>query len=265
MRMYVVQTTIKQNWSYTMHKEQVMQQLSDMHLSAMANSFIKRLENGDARSVSPEEFFALLVEDEYVERKNRKLSRMIGRANFKPEKACIENLDYSQSRCLQKEDVAKFTTDSWIKNAETIIITGPTGCGKTYLAEALGLHACKLGYGTQKIRYPLLFEELHAAKGTGTYLRFLKKVSKIPVLILDDFLMSSVVATDLQNLLEIIEQRSQCGALIITTQFPVDKWYTQLNDPTLADALCDRLVHNAFKFNLKGDSMRKKKTKSTAN
>lgn len=245
-----------------MHKEQLVAQLYEMHLSAMAKSFQQRIESGDARRVSPEEFFALIVEDEYTERKNRKLSRMIGRANFKPEQACIENLDYSPSRCLQKEDVAKFTTDSWIKNAETIIISGPTGCGKTFLAEALGLQACKLGFTTQKIRYPILFEELRAARGTGTYLRFLKKLSKIAVLIIDDFLMSSVVAAEIQYLLEIIEQRSQTSALILTTQYPVDTWYTQISDPTLADALCDRLIHNAFKFNLKGESMRKKIKKS---
>lgn len=245
-----------------MHKEQVISQLCEMRLSAMADAFQRRIEVGEARSLSPEEFFALLVEDEYNERQNRKMVRMIGRANFKPEQACIENLDYAPSRSLQKADVAKFTSDSWIKNSETIIITGPTGCGKTYLAEAFGLQACKLGYAAQKIRYPILFEEIRSAKGTGTYLRLLKKVSKIPVLIIDDFLMSKAEIVEIQSLLEIVEQRSQYCALIITTQFPIDKWYSQFGDPTLADALCDRLVHNAFKFNLKGESMRKKQAKS---
>jgi DNA replication protein DnaC len=247
-----------------MHKEQVIAQLYEMHLSGMADAFERRMEAGEARSVSPEEFFSLLVEDEYNERKNRKLTRLIGRANFKPEQACVENLDYAPSRSLNKAEVLKFTSDSWIKNAETIIITGPTGCGKTYLAEALGLQACKLGYSTQKIRYPLLFEELRSAKGTGTYLRFLNKISKISVLILDDFLMSPINNDEIQSLLEIIEQRSQNNALIITTQYPIDKWYSQLSDPTLADALCDRLVHNAYKFNLKGESMRKKLKKSAS-
>jgi len=246
-----------------MHKEQVIAQLYEMHLSAMANAFQTRIDNGDARALSPEDFFALLVEDEYSERKHRKLNRMISRANFKPEQACIENLDYSPPRGLQKEEVLKFSTDSWVKNAETIIITGSTGCGKTYLAEALGLHACKLGYATQKIRYPILFEEIRSARGTGTYLRFLKKIAKISILIIDDFLMSPIAAQEIQFLLEIVEQRSQTSALIITTQFPIDKWYSQLSDPTLADALCDRLVHNAYKFNLKGESMRKKIKKSS--
>ena len=126
----------------------------------------------------------------------------------------------------------------------------------------MGLQACKLGFTTQKIRYPILFEELRAARGTGTYLQFLKKLSKIAVLIIDDFLMSSIAAAEIQYLLEIIEQRSQTSALILTTQYPIDKWYTQISDPTLADALCDRLIHNAFKFNLKGESMRKKQKQS---
>jgi DNA replication protein DnaC len=245
-----------------MHKEQVITQLMEMHLSAMAESYKRRLETGDARDLSPEQFFALLVEDEFTARKNRKLARMIARANFKPEQACIENLDYSPSRGLQKEEVMKFANDNWIKNADTIIITGPTGCGKTYLAEALGLHACKLGHAAQKLRYPMLFEELRAAKGTGTYLRYIKKVCRLPVLIIDDFLMSPIDVNEISHLLEIVEQRQQSGALIITTQLPIDTWHHQLKDPTLSDAICDRLVHQAYKFNLKGDSMRKKTKKS---
>ena len=245
-----------------MHKEQVVAQLAEMHLSAMAESFKRRLESGDARELSPEQFFALLVEDEYLARKNRKLSRMIGRANFKPEQACLENIDYSPSRGIHKEDVMKFSSESWIKNAEILIITGPTGCGKTYLAEALGLQACKLGYPAQKIRYPMLFEELRAAKGTGTYLRYIKKICRLPVLIIDDFLMSPIEINEIAYLLEIVEQRQQNGALIITTQFPIDTWHQQLKDPTLSDAICDRLVHHAFKFTMKGDSMRKKQKKS---
>jgi DNA replication protein DnaC len=245
-----------------MHKEQVIAQLSEMHLSAMAESFSRCLESGDARDLSPEQFFALLVEDEFTARKNRKLSRMITRANFKPEQACTENLEYSATRGLLKEEVMKFTNDSWIKNAETLIITGPTGCGKTYLAEALGLHACKLGYATQKLRYPMLFEELRAAKGTGTYLRYIKKVCRLPLFIIDDFLMSPIEINEITYLLEIVEQRQQNGALIITTQLPIDTWHRQLKDPTLSDAICDRLVHQAYKFNLKGESMRKKTKKS---
>jgi DNA replication protein DnaC len=235
-----------------------------MRLSTMADSLRSRLESGDHKGLQPEEFFALLVEDEFLERKNRKLQRMIASANFKPEQPCMENLDYSPSRGLNKAQVMQLTTPAWIQQARHVIITGPTGCGKTYLSEALGLQACRMGYAARKLRYRIMFEEIRAAKGTGTYLKYLKKVARISVLIIDDFLMNSIDMADAANLMDVLEEKQQTGSLIVTTQFPVSKWHHQLPDPTLADAICDRLVHTAYTFALKGESMRKKKTKSTS-
>jgi DNA replication protein DnaC len=228
----------------------------------MAESFKTRLSSGNNRDLSPEEFFALLVEDEYNARKNRKLSRMIGKANFKPEQACIENITFSQARGLMKKDIMPLTTTTWIDNAQNLIFTGPTGCGKTYLAEAVGLQVCLMGFSVIKIRYPMLFEEIHAAKGTGMYLRYLKKLSRIKVLILDDFLMQPIENADCGPLLDVIEEKEQTGSIIITTQFPIEKWHLKLPDPTVADAICDRLTHGAVKFHLEGESMRKNKIKS---
>jgi len=233
-----------------------------MRLSTMAESFKTRLSSGNNRDLSPEEFFALLVEDEYNARKNRKLSRMIGKANFKPEQACIENITFSQARGLMKKDIMPLTTTTWIDNAQNLIFTGPTGCGKTYLAEAVGLQVCLMGFSVIKIRYPMLFEEIHAAKGTGMYLRYLKKLSRIKVLILDDFLMQPIENADCGPLLDVIEEKEQTGSIIITTQFPIEKWHLKLPDPTVADAICDRLTHGAVKFHLEGESMRKNKIKS---
>ena len=247
-----------------MHIEKVIEQLQSMRLSNMADSFKSRLSAGNNRDLSPEEFFGLLVEDEYNARKNRRLSRMIGRANFKPEQACIENITYSQIRGFMKKDIMPLTTATWINNAQNLILTGPTGCGKTYLAEAVGLQVCILGFSVIKIRYPMLFEEIHAAKGTGMYLRYLKKLSRIKVLILDDFLMQPIEHNDGGPLLDVIEEKEQTGSIIITTQFPIDKWHLKLPDPTVADAICDRLTHNAIKFHLEGDSMRKNRLKSAA-
>ncbi|MDD5069039.1 MAG: IS21-like element helper ATPase IstB [Candidatus Pacebacteria bacterium] len=247
-----------------MHIENVIDQLKSMRLSVMADSLQSRLAGGNNRDLAPEEFFALLVEDEFNARKNRKLSRMISRANFKPEQACLENISFNQTRGFMKKDIMPLTTSTWINNAQNLVITGPTGCGKTYIAEAVGLQVCIMGFSVAKIRYPLLFEEVHAAKGTGIYLRYLKKLARIKVLILDDFLMQPIEINDCGPLLDIIEEKEQTGSIIITTQFPVDKWHLKLPDPTVADAICDRLTHGAIKFNLKGDSMRKEKEKSAS-
>ena len=189
---------------------------------------------------------------------------MIGHANFKPEQATLENVTYNQSRGFMKKDLMPLTTATWINNSQNIIITGSTGCGKTYLAEAIGLQVCIMGFSVIKIRYPILFEEIHAAKGTGMYLRYLKKLAKTKVIILDDFLMQPIESIDSGPLLDVIEEKEQAGSIIITTQFPVDKWHLKLPDPTVADAVCDRLTHGAIKFNLEGDSMRKNKSKSAA-
>jgi DNA replication protein DnaC len=235
-----------------------------MRLSAMADSLRTRLESGDSRGLAPEEFFALLVEDEYAARRNRKLQRMIVNADFKPERPCIENLDYSSSRGISKAQVMQLTTPTWVQDARHVIITGPTGCGKTYLAEAIGLQACRMGFAARKVRYRILLEEIRAAKGTGTYLKYLQKLSRIRVLILDDFLMHTIDQTDGAHLMDVVEEKQQTGSLVITTQYPIGKWHHQLPEPTLADAVCDRLVHGAYTFNLKGESMRKKAPQSAS-
>ncbi len=240
-----------------MHLETVLTQMKEMRLSAMAQSLEQRLGSGQHRDLSHEEFIALLVNDEHEARNNRKLSRMISRANFKPEQACIENVRFAENRGFQKNQVMEFFSDTWIKHAQNVILTGPTGAGKTYLAEAIGLQACKLGYPTVKKRYRILFEEIHEAKGTGQYLKYLKKLEKIRVLIIDDFVMNDIEMQDLNDLMDIIELREQVGSVIITSQYPVDKWHLKMPDPTIADAICDRLLKAAFSFSLKGESMRK--------
>ena len=244
-----------------MHLEQTLTQLRAMRLTIMANALDQQLKNTTSTSLSHEEFVGVLVQEEYSARQNRRLSRMIGNANFKPEQACLENIQYTPTRGFQKKDIQAFTTPTWIHNAQNVIITGPTGTGKTYLAEAIGLHACHMGYPARKIRYKRLFDEIQAARATGMYLTYLEKLSNVKVLIIDDFVMESITETEQTDLMEIIEDRSQKTPVIITTQYPADKWHTRLPDPTIADAICDRLVHAAVKLNLKGDSMRIKKEK----
>lgn len=241
-----------------MHLETTLTQLRDLRLSAMADALQRRLEQGDQHGLSGEEFAALLIEEEYCARQQRKLTRLIAQANFKPEGACLENVRYAATRGVEKRDLMAFTTPAWIQGAHNLIFTGATGTGKTYLAEAIGLQACKLGYTVKKLRFKTLFEELNAARGTGQFLKALKRLQLTRVLILDDFLMTPASSDDLANLLEIIEDRSQLGPLIITTQYAVADWHHLLPDPTIADAICDRLIHTSTHFTLHGASQRKR-------
>jgi DNA replication protein DnaC len=240
-----------------MHLETILSQLRSMHLSTMATSLQERLSRGDHNGVNAEDFFAILIEDEFRSRQNKKLSRLIGNANFKPEQACIEDIIHNPARGFQKKDLLQFTTETWIQQAHNIVICGATGTGKTYIAEAIGLQACKMGHRTRKIRYKALFEEINAARGTGQYLKHLERLQKTRVLIIDDFLMCDVAPEDASHLFEIIEDRTQLGPLIITTQYPIAQWHKRLPDPTIADAICDRLAHTAITINLRGESMRK--------
>ncbi len=247
-----------------MHLQTVTDQLRAMRLTTMADALNIRLKNGDASNLEPAEFVAILVDEEYSSRQRRKLERMIGRANFKPDQATIENIIYEPERGLAKKDIVPFSTAEWIEQCRNIVITGSTGCGKSYLAEAIGYRACTLGVPSMKIRYNILFEEIHSAKGTGQYLKFLARIAKVKVLILDDFLMNTIDSKDAEMLMDVIEEKDQTGSIIITSQFPVDKWHQRLPDPTIADAICDRLIHNATIINLKGDSMRKEQRNSHA-
>lgn len=244
-----------------MHLEQTLHQLRSMRLANMAASLEQRLKNGDQRDLSHEDFIALLVEDEYSARKNRSLARIIKQANFKPEQACLENIHYDSSRGFEKKDILQFNSRTWIDNAQNLIITGPTGTGKTYIAEAIGLHVCKIGFPVKKIRYKRLFEEIGSARGTGMYLNYIQKLQKIKVLIIDDFAMQPINQDELSDLLDIIEERNQLGPIIITTQYPVNKWHSLFDDPTTADAICDRLIPAAIKLHLKGKSLRGTKKK----
>ena len=245
-----------------MHLQIVFDQLRSMRHTTTAESVLTRLKNSETDALEPSEFVALLVEDEYYARQRRKLKRMIGRANFKPDQATIENILYEQNRGFTKKDIMLFTSADWVENNRNIILTGPTGSGKSYVAEAIGYRACTMGYPVWKIRYALLFEEIHTAKGTGQYLKFLAKLSKIRVIIIDDFLMNATDIKEAEMLMDIIEQKDQTGSVVVTTQYPVQSWHKRMPDPTIADAICDRIIQKSVQLNLKGDSMRKKQQNS---
>ena len=232
--------------------------MRSMRLTTMAQAMETRLNNGHHQNLSHEDFIGLLVDDEFTARKNRRLSRMIGRANFKPEGACIENIKYDPVRGFQKKDILQFTQTTWINNAQPVIIQGATGTGKTYIAEAIALQVCKMGFPALKIRFPRLLEELKIQRGTGQFIKYQDKLAKVKVLVIDDFLMAPASEENISDLLEILEDRSGAAPTIITTQYPIKKWHVLLKEPTFADAICDRLVQSAIIFNLMGESRRKK-------
>ena len=190
---------------------------------------------------------------------------MITNAHFKPEQPAVENIIYTNNRGFTKKDIMELTTPQWITNAHNLILTGKTGCGKSFVAQAIALQACRMGFPAQNFRYNILFEEINAARGTGLFLKFLNKIARIKVLIIDDFVMQDITTQDLAALLEIIEEKQQTGSIIITTQYPIPKWHQRFPDPTMADAICDRLVNKAYKFHLEGESRRKNDTKSHVN
>ena len=167
-----------------MHLQTVVDQLRSMRLTTMAESLLTRIKNNETDALEPSEFVALLVEDEYCARQRRKLQRMIGRANFKPDQATIENILYEQNRGFTKKDIMLFTSTDWIESNRNVILTGPTGSGKSYVAEAIGYRACTMGYPVWKIRYALLFEEIHTAKGTDNISNFLPNSQKSGLLLL---------------------------------------------------------------------------------
>lgn len=238
--------------------EQTLSKLNAMKLSGMSRSYAERRIKPDHKDLSFDEFFALLVDDESIYRQNKRLNRLLKQARFKISSACLEDIDYRQPRGISKNQVINLRNTSWLDNHQNILITGPTGIGKTYLACAFSTWACRNGFTALYYRWPRLFGDMHASRGEGNYLKHLKKLSKTNVLLIDDFGLNPLSDNDRKDFLEIIEDRYMAGSTIITSQLPVRDWHEFIGEPTLADAVMDRLLHLSYKFELKGGSMRKK-------
>ena len=198
-------------------------------------------------------------------RENRKIKRLLDGAKLKLN-ACIEDIDFKAPRGIDKSVILRLADCQWIKNAENIIITGPTGGGKTYIACALANKACRMGLPAFYIRIPRLFQELGIAKADGSYAKIMKRLLRTKVLILDDFGLAPLAPAERHDLLEIVEDRHGTSSTIVTTQLPIGSWHDAIKDPTIADAILDRLIHNAHKISLKGvESMRKLRSSLTRN
>jgi DNA replication protein DnaC len=241
-----------------MLNETTISTLNHLKIFGMAKGFAERVSDPKHADLDHAEFVGLLVQDEKTHRENQRLKRLLKNAKLRFPSACMEDIDYRHARELPKPVMRELSSTQWIQSHRNVIFTGPTGIGKSWIACALGNLAARAGFTVEYFRMPRLFEELHESRGDGRHLKILKRLAKVQVLILDDFLISALTAPERKDVLEIIEDRYQAAATIIGTQSPIKQWHAAIGDPTLADAICDRLVHNAYKIELRGPSVRPK-------
>ncbi|MCL4686722.1 IS21-like element helper ATPase IstB [Myxococcota bacterium] len=237
-----------------------LEQLSELRLHALARAWRGQQDDPSLGDLGFDERLALLVEAEWSDRQNKRLGRLLREAKLRITGACLEDLDYVKERNLDRSLVRQLAGGRWIEAHHNVVISGATGVGKTFLACALAQQACRLGYRALYRRAPRLFDELALARADGTYPRLLARFARTDVLVLDDWGLAPVAETDRRDLLEIMDDRHGLRSTIWTSQIPVAQWHDHVGDPTVADAICDRLLHNAHRIVLQGPSRRKQKT-----
>tara|TARA_R110000822_G_scaffold72322_1_gene173842 strand:+ start:811 stop:1566 length:756 start_codon:yes stop_codon:yes gene_type:complete len=245
-----------------MLKHPTLDKLHALKLTGMAAALEDQSATPDITDLSFEERLGLLVDREMTERDNRRMTSRLRRAKLR-HTAILEDLDYRNSRGLDKGLVQSLAGCQWVKEHLNVLITGPTGVGKTWLACALAHKTCREGYTAQYVRLTRLLRELTIAKGDGQYSKLLTGLAKVDVLILDDWGLMKLSAENRRDLLEVLEDRHGRRSTIATSQLPIEEWHGVIGDATLADAILDRLVHNAYKINLRGESMRKQQARLT--
>jgi len=243
-----------------MLNQQTIEKLHSLKLHGLADAFRAQLETTEASQLSFEERFALLVDQQWLWKENRALARRLRAAHLK-ERAVIEDVDYQHPRSLDRKLVRTLCSSDWVRQHQSILLLGPTGIGKSWLACALAQKACRDGFSVLHKRTSELFRELAVAHADGSIGRFLVRLSRIDILLLDDFAMAPLKDAERRDFLEICDDRYQRRSLILTSQMPVAHWHEQIGDPSIADSILDRLIHNAYRIELKGESMRKKRRK----
>jgi DNA replication protein DnaC len=240
-----------------MLNEQTRDKLYHLKLYGLASAFTEYLEQPDRADLCFEERFGMMIDREWSGRQERHLKRRLKSAKLR-EQACIEDVDYRHPRQLDRSVIQRLASCDWIRNHEDLVITGATGLGKTWLADALANQACREGFSAYHVRVSRLLEELRVARADGSYVRELNRLAKTDVLLLDDWGLAPLNDEQRRDLLEIVQDRHGVRSTIITSQLPVKKWHDAVGDPTIADAIMDRLIHSAHRIELKGPSMRKK-------
>ena len=240
-----------------------LDKLQQLRLSGMFKALTEQMNMPDSETLSFEERLGLLADREMTEREDRRLNTRLRQAKLK-HNACVEDIDYRAPRGLDKALILSLAACRWVHEGLNLIINGPTGVGKTWLACALAHKACREGYTALYLRLPRLFEDLSLAHGDGRFTKLMAAFAKTDLLVLDDWGLAKLTAEQRRDLLELLDDRHGHRSTLVTSQIPVDHWHEIIGEPTLADAILDRLVHNAYRINLKGESLRKRHAKLTS-
>jgi DNA replication protein DnaC len=241
----------------TMFREPTLDKLNALRLRVMASTWLEQDKSPDTIALSFDERLAMLVDAEMLARENARLAKNLRVAKLRMAEACVEGIDFPKTRELDKTVVRTLATCRWVSEYQTVIITGATGTGKSYVACALAHQACRKGFRAMYRRAPRFFDELRLARADGTYPRLLARSAKFDVLVIDDFAIGPLSEEARRDLLEVLEDRYGLRATVMTSQLDPKRWHDHLADPTVADAICDRVLHGAHKLALKGPSRRK--------
>jgi len=241
-----------------MLNQQTLEKLHALRLTGMAEAYCKQMEDAEMAGLSFEERFGLMVDQHWTWRENQAMTRRLKRSKLDAE-PCVEDINYRHPRGLDRALMRTLSTSQWAARHLSILFIGKTGLGKSWLAQALAQKACRDGYTVLYRPAPKLFRDLMIARADGSLGRLLEAIARTDVLVVDDFAMAPLSEQERRDFLEICDDRYNRRSTILTSQLPVEKWHAQIGDPTLADSILDRLVHNAYRIDLSGESIRKEK------